>query len=481
MGDQKTIACVANPDYPGVYVEITALKGQSLDTRRSFWLRDGELTPCDPVAPGKAPIPPWEGEKRATPRRNFYGRMEGAANPPKGIQVRREPYAPDGSVKAWWRYTDPAAAQAAHVEPNVWQRIDFPRLRLYPVPIRHMAGLPDGSILAIGEGYARSVRFDPRTNERTPLGQTMSTYSVVPFEQKVYLCGYPGSLVWVYDPARPWTAGQAGDGPPADDAAISTTNNKSNASTRDTNPAHVAKLKDFTDVHMPWASAVGADGRVYFGGKVVRIGNGGGLGWWDTRKQEAGGFYEPFERDTIHWMCAADAGRYIVCSTKPVAGRNDPDSKPRRGRIFVYDTTKREIVHTVDDERLEHFPGFITEAMPGLVMGYAPRKQEADGGLLYGFDAAAGKVLWTKPVPVAPQTAFSFMRRGRYEFDRGPDGFVWTHMGDTLVRIDPRTAEVHPVGKMPQDPLLFLDGDMYVAGAEQFRRITGLPKVKTVK
>jgi hypothetical protein len=34
---------------------------------------------------------------------------------------------------------------------------------------------------------------------------------------------------------------------------------------------------------------------------------------------------------------------------------------------------------------------------------------------------------------------------------------------------------------MPQDPLLFLDGDMYVAGAEQFRRITGLPKVKTVK
>jgi hypothetical protein len=193
------------------------------------------------------------------------------------------------------------------------------------------------------------------------------------------------------------------------------------------------------------------------------------------------GVVGPEQPGVVGGMCAADAGRYIVCSTKPVAGRNDPDSKPRRGRLFVYDTTKREIVHTVDDERLEHFPGFITEAMPGLVMGYAPRKQEADGGLLYGFDAAAGKVLWTKPVPVAPQTAFSFMRRGRYEFDRGPDGFVWTHMGDTLVRIDPRTAEVHPVGKMPQDPLLFLDGDMYVAGAEQFRRITGLPKVKTVK
>jgi hypothetical protein len=475
IGDRDTIKLVTNPAYPGVYVEIKALKGEPLDATRAFWLRDGELTPCERAQGISAPVPPWKDDKLATPRRNFYGRMEGAANPPKGVQVRREPAADDGTVKVWWRYSDPEVAKAAHVEPNAWQRIDIPVLKFYPVPIRHMAGLPDGSILAIGEGYARAVKFDLRTKQRTLLGQTMSTYSVVPFERKVYLCGYPGSMVWIYDPAEPWTAGRAGDGPPPDDATSG--NNKSQSATRDTNPAYVAMLKDFNDVHMPWAAAVGGDGRVYFGGKVVRIGNGGGLGWWDTRQQKGGGFHEPFERDTIHWMCAAEKGRYVVCSTKPVAGRTDPDSKPPRGRLFVYDTTTQEIIHAVDDERLENFPGFITEAMPGLVMGYAPRKNAADGGLLYGFDPAAGKVLWTKPVPQAPETSFSFMRRGRYEFDRGPDGFVWTNMGDTLVRIDPRTAEVHPVGKMEQNPIVFLDGDVYVAGAETFRKIIGIPPV----
>jgi hypothetical protein len=478
IGDRDTIKLLTNPDYPGVYVEITAFKGDPLDQKRSFWLRDGELTPCDRAEPNKAPIPPRKEDKLATPRRSFYGRMEGAANPPKGVQIRREPAADDGTVKVWWRYSNPEVAQAANVEADVWQRIDIPALKFYSVPIRHMAGLPDGSILAIGEGYARAVRLDPRTKDRALLGQAMSTYSVVPFEQKVFICGYPGSLLWVYDPAQPWTAGRAGDAPPSGDATSA--NNKSASATPDTNPAQLAMLKDFTDVHMPWAAAVGGDGRVYFGGKVVRIGNGGGLGWWDTRTQKPGGFHEPFDRDTIHWMCAAGEGRFIVCSTKPVASRTDPDSKPPRGRLFVYDTTTHELIHTVDDERLEHFPGFITESEPGLVMGYAPRKNEADGGLLYGFDPAAGKVTWTKPVPLPPQTAFSFMRRGRYEFDRGPDGFIWTNMGDTLVRVDPRTAEVHPVGKMEQNPILFLDGDIYVAGADQFRRITGIPKVNAV-
>jgi hypothetical protein len=479
IGDRNTIKIVQNPAYPGVYVEITALKGSPLDTTRSFWLRDGELTPCEPATGVGPPVPPWQDDKLVAPRQNFYGRMEGAANPPPGVQIRREPAAHDGTVKVWWRYADPAAAEAARVEPNAWQKIDIPALTFYAVPIRHMAALPDGSILGIGEGYARAVRFDPRSRQRTLLGQCMSTYSVVPFERKVYICGYPGSLLWSYDSAQPWTAGRASDVPPADDA--SSANNKSQAATRDTNPALLAMLKDFTDVHMPWASAVGADARIYVGGKVVRIGNGGGLGWWDTQTQKPGGFHEPFERDTIAWMCAADEGRFIVCSTKPVAGRTDPDSKPPRGRLFVYDTTTHELIHTVDDERLEHFPGFVTEAMPGLVMGYAPRKNEAEGGLLYGFEPAAGKVTWTKPVPHPPQTAFSFMRRGRYEFDRGPDGFVWTTMGAALVRIDPRTAEVHPVGKMEQNPILFLDGDIYVAGTDWFRRITGIPKVKTVK
>jgi hypothetical protein len=60
----------------------------------------------------------------------------------------------------------------------------------------------------------------------------------------------------------------------------------------------------------------------------------------------------------------------------------------------------------------------------------------------------------------------------------GTDGFIWTTMGDTLVRLDPRAAEVVPVGKMEQNPLAFPDGDVYGAGADTFRRLVGIPKVK---
>ncbi len=114
-------------------------------------------------------------------------------------------------------------------------------------------------------------------------------------------------------------------------------------------------LKAFTDVHIPWGAAAGADGRAYFGGKVVRTGNGGGLGWWDVTQREAGGIHDPFEMYTVFFMCSAAAGRSILCSTKAVAAADNPDFVPPRGMLFVYDTTTHEFLREVDDERLGAF------------------------------------------------------------------------------------------------------------------------------
>jgi len=470
IGDRSTIRFVTNPDYPGIYVTITGLKGGPLDKTQAFWLRDGKLTPTPIVEKNTQPIPPWVADKRDKPRPDFSGRMEGAQNPPKGFEIYRGPVDTDGKAVVWYRYTDATQAEAANVKAGEWQKIELPQLQLYPYPIRRMATLPDGSLFALSEGYGRAVTFDPKTQQRKVLGQTMSVYSLCSFEEKLYLCGYPGSQVWIYDPAKPWTAGKTPDAPPEKQ-----TDNLSLAAQPDTNPAHVTTLKEFMEVHMPFAAAAGGDGRVYFGGKVVRIGNGGGLGWWDIREKKAGGFHKPFENYTIFWMCSAAKGRYILCSTKPVPGRNNPDYTPPRGRLFVYDTTKHEIIHQVDDARLSQFPGYITEALPGLVMGYAPAKE---GGLLYGFDPAAGKVLWTKPVPRTPSTGFSAIRRWNYFFAKGPDGFIWATMNGVLARIDPQTVEVVPVGKMADSQIAFLDGDIYVAGTNKFRKITGINKNK---
>ena len=49
---------------------------------------------------------------------------------------------------------------------------------------------------------------------------------------------------------------------------------------------------------------------------------------------------------------------------------------------------------------------------------------------------------------------------------RGPDGFIWTYLKDVLVRIDPKDAGVHVVGRI--DPVLNADGiDFRIGGAER--------------
>ncbi|MCE9631260.1 MAG: hypothetical protein K8S94_11185 [Planctomycetia bacterium] len=474
VGDRYTIRFQRHPDYPGVHVTITGLKGGSKDKTQAFWLLDGTLTPCEPAPKNAAPLPPAGVAKLAQPRAARVVAFSANDPPPKGLQIFRGALDLEGRAVCWFRFTDAAMAAANGVETNAWQRIELPPVTLYPSTINRLAALENGSLFALTNGYGRAVTFDPKSKKRTSLGETMSVYSLLPFERKLYLCGYSGSMVWIYDPAQPWTAGKSLDAPPVDPAAT-----REEKATRDTNPAHVATLKEFTDVHMPWAAAAGADGRIYFGGKVVRIGNGGGLGWWDTKKNEGGGIHDPFEMFPIYWMCSAAEGRSILCSTKAVAAADNPDVVPPRGKLFVYDTTTQEIVHQVDDERLAPYPGFITEALPGLVMGYTVAKDAAgiESGLLYGFDPAAGKVLWTKPVPRPPATGFSAIKNGRQCFTTGPDGFIWAAMGGVLARIDPRTAEVLPVGTMDDAPIAFLDGDVYVGGSKNFRRIKGIPKV----
>jgi hypothetical protein len=470
MGDRNTIHIRTNPNFPGLYVSITGLKGGPQDKTTTFWLRDGALTPCAPVPHNDTPVPPWLADKLDKPRPNFTGPFDENDPPPKGIEVFRGPVDLEGNVRTWYRYNDDAMAQAAKVTKGEWQFFDL-SVKLTPSSIRRMMPLPDGSLFALTEGYGRAVTFNPKTGQRRPLGQTLSVYSVSAFEQKVYLCGYPGSEVWIYDPAKPWTAGQSPKAPPDNPAS----GRKIEASAA-SNPANVTYLKDFTDVHMPMATATGADGRVYFGGKVVRIGNGGGLGWWDTRAGKGGGLHEPFDNYPIFWMCSAANGRYIICSTKPAPDKNNPDLIPPRGRLFVYDTTRQAITQQLDDDRLTPFPGYITEALPGLVMGYAPAKGQLSG-LLYGFDPASGKLLWTKPVPRAPETGISAIKKAKYAFTLGPDGFIWATMNGVLARINPATADVLPVGKMEDNAIAFLDGDVYVAGSSKFRKIAGLPKV----
>jgi len=127
-----------------------------------------------------------------------------------------------------------------------------------------------------------------------------------------------------------------------------------------------------------------------------------------------------FSVDTVQpqrgWVSGAEAD---PGSWQP-AGQPDLAERLAAAPPFVWDTKTHELRHRAEPPRGATRPGPIVEALPGLVMGHTVGADDAP--ILYGFDPASGKVLWTKPVPSPPVTAFSLVRRQLYSFRRGPDG-----------------------------------------------------------
>jgi hypothetical protein len=233
------------------------------------------------------------------------------------------------------------------------------------------------------------------------------------------------------------------------------------------NPRQVAALGRYADTHCPMAGTVeGAGGVVYAAGVTYgRRREGGGLGWYDPHSGEAGGI-ELDER--VFWMTVADAGRYVILSVKQGAARE-------YRQLQCWDARRRAFAYR---KRIPEFDraGPLVEALPGgLVMGHASSPAEG-GGLLYGLEAATGEILWRKRVPAPPVTGFSSVRRLRHAFRRGPQGYVWTFLGRTLVRIDPRDVRIEAVGRYEGEakPIAFAVGDVYIAGGAGLLRFEGL-------
>ena len=96
------------------------------------------------------------------------------------------------------------------------------------------------------------------------------------------------------------------------------------------------------------------------------------------------------------------------------------------------------------------------------------------------MDLTTGNVLFRKPLPwrVSVDDYWPHWVDPSYEYlslTRGPDSFIWTYLKDVLVRIDPRDATVHVVGKInPVGLPTFIGKDLYLSGSEQLRRIRNI-------
>jgi hypothetical protein len=468
----------------------------------AYWLHEGKTIPKkDP-----AEKPPWAepAEKRpwvAAPLR------------PEVWTGRAVPQA-DGKAEVWYRTAESKAAVpkgAAEDDPAAagWKALGF-QVPTYPAHIFRVFALPDGRVGGSGGSYLGNFVYDPATNIAAHLGRLpLSHYSEAVHDGKVYMSGYPSSALYVYDPAKPWTVGRPpgpGTPPLAEDHAQS-------------NPRRVAYLSHHgSGCHKMWSSAVGADGRVYFGGRWYRDGEGGGLGWWDPKAEKPGGLWEPFSNCQVAFITATGQGRYIVASTRAVRDAVLKKPTPQQARLFVFDTMTGQISREIEPVPNAEWTGAVAgvdgDHVLALTVDAAGRAAAKANGatdrdiaygqcdtasILYKVNVVTGDVLWRKrlPWPVGFCTNENFDHHDGFDFHLGPDGRVWTFTGArfvrvnpnkdwhysyvncALVRIDPKDGTLEVVGRLDRGgTMAFVGRDLYLSGGckyltdgEHLRRI----------
>lgn len=353
-----------------------------------------------------------------------------------------------------------------------WKSIRLEGVNTYPHRINPLSVLPDGRLYGTGDDYVGTFLFNPRTDETIYCGPRvgLAPYTTIICDGKLYLSGYSGGHLFVYDPARPWTLGKGG--PPGDPAP--------NQGDARSNPRYLGDFDRTTRVGLMHSSALGPDGRIYFGGFGLRHYTGGGFGWFEPKTGKLDGFWKPLSGYAVQWIAPALEGKLIVISTTRAADELNNNQAPEEAKLFIYDVSAQKIAREIVPVEKARSTGLIAEVAAGRLLGLTTTGSDSGKpgpGLLYGVDVTTGETLFRKILPstVSVDAHWPHWVDPSYEYlslVRGPDGFIWTYLKNILVRIDPQNATVHVVGKI--DPVghpTFIGSDMYLSGPEQLRRI----------
>ena len=367
---------------------------------------------------------------------------------------------------------------------ETWRRLEF-KVKTFPQKLWRLTALPDGRLLGRAGSHLWSYTYDTRTDEMKWLGTIKALEQFAPAlvhpEGAVYLTGYAGSPFFEFDADKPWTPERAepGEKPVPLDSP-------------DSNPRLLVSFHKLMMTKVITDTALGSDGHVYVGGIVMREGNGGGFGWWDPEARQAGTLpRDLFYGYEILHVSPAYGGDKIVMASK-VTIDNRTGKTPDTAKLFVFDVKEEQIT-----DAFEPIPGAkaftkLVEVSPGRMVGVSMDVNwreyygSTDGTpfVLFALDLKQRKVV-ARAKPSAPIWAFQHGYRDGQHFKLGPDGFIWTYMGQererpALVRIDPRTLDVHIVGAVDgMGPLVFVGKDLY-RGSEHKAGEDGLRRARDI-
>jgi len=341
----------------------------------------------------------------------------------------------EGKANLWWRNKG-----------GEWRCVQLAGIQTKPWELRAIKALADGRLLIAPTEYEDYVLYDPKDRRFTRLGKSpLSTYRLERSGDKVFLMGYPGGVMFEYDPTKAWTY-----------YAWSQENADSGRPRPQPNPVLCQRWSEgLMPVHHIRASAIGADGFIYIGAHSERVAVGGGLGWWDPASRKAGALREPyFLQQDIAGMCAAQDAKKIVYSGRPVSDPRTGRPAPTDAKLYVLDTATKTVTAQIVPAPGMGSCGAIAAA-GDRVYGFGAKEHEV---IQYIVDLPTGATIKAEPL-VGVNSA-------RFGWARGPDGLLYTVLDNrVLARISPTAAKIDLLGDLEYcSNFDFLGRDLYFIG-----------------
>ena len=222
-----------------------------------------------------------------------------------------------------------------------------------------------------------------------------------------------------------------------------------------------------------YAAAVGADRKIYFGGRWIRNGACGGLAWYDPETELVKGLWKPLSNYQVTHMTTVKEGRIIVVSTQSVEDHVLKKAKPKQGALFLFDTKKEAFAGKIEPVWHAKGTGPVVGIGPSCVLGWTAHPYDEKTSILYAVNIdSPEEPMFKKVLPFPLPITIGSNQRETWDFRLGPDGNVWTFMERVLERINPDDKSIHVVGDLAcTGRITFSDSRVYIASGSKVKRI----------